>query len=228
MKQIIAIFILLTINLLPLLAKADAMQPIVDKVEARWAHIHYNVAKEQQDAAYQQLLVELKVFQAQYPNQAELIIQQAIIVASNAENIDALSALQAVNEARDLLLQAIELDPNASAGAAYVTLGSLYYRVPGWPIAFGDDDKARVMLQKALTVNPDTIDANYFYGDFLVTQGKQQEAVTYFKRALAIPVRETQVFADTQLHAQAEIAIIENDQALAANQQIISVSFDNK
>lgn len=228
MKQIFAIFLLLALNLTPAYVKADTVQRAVQKVEAQWANIHYTVAKEQQEAAYQQLLARLKVLQGEHPAQAELIIQQAIIVASNAENVDAFSALQAVSEARDLLLRAIELDPNASAGAAFVTLGSLYYMVPGWPIAFGDNDKARTMLKKALAINADTIDANYFYGDFLVTQGKQQEAVTYFKRALAIPVRETQVFADTQLHSQAKAAIIENSQVLAVNLQMHSIAYVDK
>ncbi|RLA20388.1 MAG: hypothetical protein DRQ62_10650, partial [Gammaproteobacteria bacterium] len=178
MKQIFTIFLLLlTLNFMPNDVKADTLQYAVQEIESQWANIHYTVAKEQQEAAYRQLLARLKVLQGEHPDRAELIIQQAIIVASNAENVGPFSALQAVNVARDLLLRAIELDPNASAGAAYVTLGSLYYMVPGWPIAFGDNDKARAMLKKALTINADTIDANYFYGDFLVTQGKRQEAV---------------------------------------------------
>ncbi|OQK16580.1 hypothetical protein AU255_01350 [Methyloprofundus sedimenti] len=216
MKQIIAIFLSLTLNFMPAIVNADALGLAVQNIEAQWAHIHYSVAKKQQTAAYMQLLAEVTALNAQYPDQAELIIQQAIIIASNAENVDAFKALEAVHQARDLLLRAIELDPNASEGAAYVTLGSLYYMVPSWPIAYGDNDKANTMLKKALAINPNTIDANYFYGDFLAKQGKQQQAVTYFKRAMAIPVRKNQVFADTQLHRQAKLAIIENNQFVAA------------
>lgn len=112
------------------------------------------------------MLAEVKVLNLQHPDQAELIIQQAIIIASNADNIDAFSALEAANQARELLMRAIQLDPNASEGAAFVTLGSLYYMVPGWPIAYGDTNKADALLKKALVINPNTIDANYFYGDF--------------------------------------------------------------
>ena len=193
MKQIIAIFISLALNLMPATGRADTLKLAVQKIESEWARIHYNVAKKQQITAFKKLLAEVKGLNAQYPNQAELIIQQAIIVASNADNIDPFNALQAVHQARDLLLRAIELDQNASEGAAYVTLGTLYYMVPSWPIAYGDNDKAQVMLKKALAINPNTIDANYFYGEFLVTRGKQKEAMAYFKRAIAIPVRETQM-----------------------------------
>ena len=228
MKHIIAIFLLLALNLMPAIVRADALNFAVQKIESEWARIHYNVAKKQQKTAFKKLLAEVKGLNSQYPNQAELIIQQAIIVASNAENIAPLSALQAVHQARDLLLRAIELDPCASEGAAYVTLGTLYYRVPAWPIAYGDNDKAQVMLKKALTINPNTIDANYFYGDFLATQGKQKEAMTYFNRALAVPVRATQVFADTKLHQQVKSAMLENSQVLAANKQVLSVAYGKK
>jgi tetratricopeptide (TPR) repeat protein len=215
MKQIIAIFLLLALNLMPTLVKAGAVEQAVQKIESQWAHIHYNVAKEQQEAAYQQLLAEVKALNLQHPDQAELIIQQAIIIASNADNIDAFSALEAANQARELLMRAIQLDPNASEGAAFVTLGSLYYMVPGWPIAYGDTNKADALLKKALVINPNTIDANYFYGDFLATQGKQKQAVSYFKCAVAIPVRKNQEFADNQLHKQAKLAIMENSQFIA-------------
>lgn len=228
MKQIIAIFLLLALNLMPVLVKADALELAVQKIESEWAHIHYKVVKEKQEGAFKRLLAEVNNLNAQYPDQAELIIQQAIIVATNADNIDPFSALQAIHQARDLLLQAIELDPNASEGAAFVTLGSLYYRVPSWPIAYGDNEKAQKMLKKALAINPNTIDANYFYGEFLVTRGKQKEAMTYFKRAIAIPVRATQVFADTQLHSQAKLAIIENSKFFATNKKKLSVAYGEK
>ena len=44
--------------------------------------------------------------------------------------------------------------------------------MPGWPIGFGDDAKARELLQKALAINPDGIDSNYFYGEFLYRKGE--------------------------------------------------------
>ena len=45
-------------------------------------------------------------------------------------------------------------------GSAYNSLGVLYYKVPGWPVGFGDKAKARELLQKALAINPKGIDAN--------------------------------------------------------------------
>jgi len=207
MKQIMAFLLVLAFYFIPVTAKADTVQLAVQHIESEWAHIHYRVAKEQQNTAFQALLSEINRLKIQHPDQAEFIIQEAIITATNAENINAFSALSAIYTARDLLLHAIELNPNALEGAAFVTLGSLYYLVPGWPIAYGNNAKAQTLLEKALLINPNTIDANFFYGDFLASQGRQQKALVYFQRALAIPVRTTQVFADKQLHRQAKQAV---------------------
>lgn len=214
MKQIMVILFALALNSIPLLVKADAVELAVQNIEAEWARIHYSVPRAQQDAAFQVLLAEIKHLKAQYPEQAEFIIQEAIVIATNAENINGFKALAAIHTARDLLLHAIELNPNASQGAAFVALGSLYSLVPGWPIAYGDNNKAQALLEKALSINPNTIDANYFYATFLADRGQRQEALRYFQRALAIPVRASQVFADSQLHQQAKQALAEYHQNL--------------
>ncbi|MCF7971406.1 MAG: tetratricopeptide repeat protein [Methylococcaceae bacterium] len=224
MKQIIAFFLVFIFNLVPTSLRADELALAVQHIESEWARIYYSVAKELQDKEFKQLLSEVTALNAQHPKQAELIIQQAIIVATNADNVGAFSALEAIHEARDLLVQAIELNPKASQGAAFVTLGALYYRVPAWPIAYGDKDKAQKLLETALAINANTIDANYYYADFLASQGKPQQARKYFNRAIAIPVRETQVLADTQLQKQAKLALNKHEQkerkqdcSLAAN-----------
>ncbi|MDF1583736.1 MAG: hypothetical protein RQ733_01210 [Methyloprofundus sp.] len=224
MKHIVAFFLVFILNLMPSTVWAYDLASAVQHIESEWARIHYSVIREQQDKEFKHLLSEVTDLQAQYPKQAEFIIQQAIIVASNAENIDAFSALEAIHQAKDLLMQAIELNPKALDGAAFITLGTLYYKVPAWPVAYGDNDKAQQFLEKALTINANAIDANYYYADFLVTQGKKELALNYFNRALTAAVRSTQVFADTQLQAQAKLAINKHRQeerkrdfSLAAN-----------
>ena len=79
-------------------------------------------------------------------------------------------------EARASLELAIDRDPTALNGSAFTSLGTLYYKVPGWPIGFGSDKKAREYLSKALDLNPTGIDPNYFMGDFLFSQGEYGHA----------------------------------------------------
>ena len=70
-----------------------------------------------------------------------------------------------------------------------MSLGVLYYKVPGSPIGFGDKDKARELLLRALAVNPQGIDANYFYAEFLVESRQPDLALPYLERVLQAPAR---------------------------------------
>jgi cytochrome c-type biogenesis protein CcmH/NrfG len=75
-------------------------------------------------------------------------------------------------------------------------LGVLYYKVPGWPLGFGDKAKARELLQKALALNPNGIDPNFFYAEYLVETKKADEAVPYLEKALNAPPRPGRQIAD--------------------------------
>ena len=86
--------------------------------------------------------------------------------------------------------------PKALDGSAYTSLGSLYYQVPGWPIGFGDDKKARELIATALTLNPDGIDPNYFLGDFLYRQRDYDGARKALERALKAPPRPDRPLGD--------------------------------
>jgi tetratricopeptide (TPR) repeat protein len=88
------------------------------------------------------------------------------------------------------------VDGNVLDGSAYNSLGVLYYKVPGWPVGFGDKAKARELLQKALAINPKGIDANFFYAEYLLEIRQPEEAVTYLERALQAPARAGRQIAD--------------------------------
>lgn len=89
------------------------------------------------------------------------------------------------SDARTMFERAEAIDPNALNGAVLMSLGVIYYRVPGFPLGFGNDRKARGFLEAALAMDPDGLDANYFYGDFLVEQGEYAKAKTVLDHALA-------------------------------------------
>ncbi|RRO04223.1 tetratricopeptide repeat protein [Pectobacterium aquaticum] len=133
---------------------------------------------------------------ARNDDDATLLIWSGIIDSSWAGAKGGLGALSLVKQARTSLEKAIAIDPNALDGSAWTSLGVLYYQVPGWPVGFGDKKKADEMLKKALTLNPNGIDANYFYGDFLLKEGKVDEAKRYLEKALHAPARQERDIAD--------------------------------
>jgi Arc/MetJ-type ribon-helix-helix transcriptional regulator len=52
------------------------------------------------------------------------------------------------------------------------------------------------MLLKGLEINPDGIDSNYFYGEFLVKRGEFNKASEVLKKALLATPREGREIAD--------------------------------
>ena len=89
--------------------------------------------------------------------------------------------------AKAVLEQAYAKDPAALDAGAPTSLGVLYSRVPGWPIGFGDNDKARELLAQAVSLAPNGMDANYFYADFLMAQHEYAAAYKILKHALSLP-----------------------------------------
>ena len=197
----------------------------MQRIESEWAVIYYNTPKQKQEPSYRRLLDKTANLSRQHPKNAELMILEAMVKASNADHQDAVSALEAIHEARDLLLKAIEINPKAMKGSAYVILGTLYYMAPMWPIGFGDDAAAQKMLETALQINPDGIDSNYFYGDFLLTHNKLDEAETYFKRAISVPTRPEQLHADIQLKEEATRALKNTQERKISNAKNLFVDF---
>lgn len=92
-------------------------------------------------------------------------------------------------------------------GSACTRLGSLYYQVPGWPLGFGDRDKARELLGRALEINPHGIDANFFMGDFLYRIGDCEGAGRSLELALQAPARPARPLADEGRRREAEVLL---------------------
>ena len=140
-----------------------------------WEHIKFQVEdkdlQEKQMAAVAQHAAEIA---QRYPGRIEAQIWHGIIISEQAsmasENGSPFKAMGFAKQARDILEKAEKIDPVAIDAGAPTSLGVLYYRVPGFPIGFGDKAKARQLLQEAVADAPNGLDANYFYGDFLFEQ----------------------------------------------------------
>lgn len=168
----------------------------VRALQREWEAIKYRKAEAEQEKAYQALMQTAARVRNQYADRAEPEIWYGIIVASYAGAKGGFGALALAKDARSALEHALQLDPKALAGSAYTSLGSLYYQVPRWPLGFGDDQKARELLDQALALNPDGIDPNYFLGDYLYRQRDFDGARAALERALRSPARPDRPLAD--------------------------------
>jgi tetratricopeptide (TPR) repeat protein len=172
-------------------------------IQQAWAKANYETpAGDARKEAFDALEKRAEAFTKQHPGRAEALIWEGIIESSYAGAKGGLGALGLAKEARTNLEAALKIDPTALNGSAYTSLGTLYYRVPGFPVGFGDHDKARKLLQEALKINPNGIDPNYFYADFLVKEGEYAAALPYLEKAAKAPARPGRELADKGRRAE--------------------------
>jgi tetratricopeptide (TPR) repeat protein len=178
------------------------IQKLTDELDEQWAEAFYNAPADQKTPRLEALLIQARDFGSRHPQRAEPLILEAIILCSLSGVDWGLDSLSRIAQARDLLIKAIDLDPRAMDAAAYITLGNLYFRLPGWPLSFGDERQARRYLESALLLFPDAIDSNYFMGDFLLDQGQHAEALPFLEKAQRAPIRPYQRVSDAKLKEQ--------------------------
>ena len=193
---------------LPALALSPSGEANLKLLQTRWAEINYQLPAADREKDFAKLSAEAASMVRNDPA-AELLIWQGIILSTYAGAKGGLGALDLVKQAKASLEEAIKLDPKALDGSAYTSLGALYYQVPGWPVGFGDEEQAEVLLKKALTMNPDGIDPNYFYGDFLYREGRYTQAQAVLEKALAAPDRPGREVADNGRRAEVKALLKE-------------------
>ncbi|MDV5168184.1 tetratricopeptide repeat protein [Photobacterium rosenbergii] len=189
---------ILTALFLVIPATSLADEPVsLQTIQHQWAKCQYDTFNYDNKISCLQNNISLnQQALAKQPDRTDLKVWLAINKSTLAGADGGLSALSLVKESKILLEDVIQNDPKVLDGSAFTSLGSLYYQVPGWPISFGDDDQAEALLKQALAINPNGIDPNYFYGDFLARNGRKSEAITFLKKAQHAAPRPGRPLAD--------------------------------
>jgi len=193
-------------------AGAAAVDDAVGELQRQWEAIRYQAPVAERAKGFEALAAKAHKVSEAHAGRAEPLVWEGIIVSSLAGEKGGLGALSLVKQAKALYEQAIQIDGNVLDGSAYNSLGVLYYKVPGWPVGFGDKAKARELLQKALALNPKGIDPNFFYGEYLVESKRPEEAVAYLEKALQAPPRPGRQVADQGRREEAR-ALLEKARA---------------
>lgn len=188
---------LIAASLLAITSQAwSAPSDAVKAIQTDWAEAMYKQTGDAKEKQLEALSEKARSIVAETPKDADALIWEGIVISSYAGAKGGLGALSLVKEAKGAFEKAIGMNPKAMDGSAYTSLGSLYYQVPGWPLGFGNDEKAEEFLKKGLAVNPNGIDPNYFYGDFLYRQARYSEAERALVHALEAPARPGRELAD--------------------------------
>jgi tetratricopeptide (TPR) repeat protein len=167
------------------------------RLQQRWAEVNYQMEGKAQLSAFAQLVEESEAISAKASPSAEILIWKGIIKSTYAGAKGGLGALGLAKAAKVDLENSVDLNPNALDGSAYTTLGTLYHSVPGWPVGFGNEDTAEELLLKAVALNPEGIDTNYFYGTYLLDEKRYDEAEKILLQAQNAPPRPNRPVADS-------------------------------
>lgn len=177
-------------------------------IQTQWAEANYTMpAGDSRLQALEALSRRAEEFVKKNSGRAEPLIWQGVVLSTYAGAKGGLGALKFAKQSRVALEAAIKIDPNALDGSAYMSLGVLYYKVPGFPLGFGDKRKAREYLERALAVSPNGIDTNYFYGEFLLEEHERSQAVLHLQKALHAPPRPGRDLADAGRRKEIETLI---------------------
>ena len=221
MKQ--NIFKLSSVTLLLLCAinsKAE-MTDEVKHIQSRWAEVNYmpthnDDQEEAKEKAFEQLSKMATQAALKKENLPEALVWEGIVYSSYAGAKGGLGALSLAKHAKASYEEAIKMDGDALNGSAYTSLGVLYSKVPGWPVGFGSDKKALQFLEQGLAKNPDGIDANYFYAEFMFEEEEDyHKAKQHLLKAKQAAPRADRRSADEGRHQEITRLMAQVEEELA-------------
>lgn len=172
-------------------------------IQHKWAEINYSEAdSEQKVEALLALASDVENRIKAHPQRANEYTWLGIIQSTTAGVKGGIGALKYAKAAKKSFEKAMSIDESALQGSAMVSLGVLYHKVPGWPIGFGSDKKAKALMTQGLALNADGIDPNFFYAEFLFDEGEYKQAMVYLERAEAALPRPDRPLADKGRQAE--------------------------
>lgn len=184
-------------------ANADTFDTSLAGIQDEWAVANYEATGDARTQRLATLSGRAHTFVVDNPSRAEPLIWEGIVLSTYAGAKGGLAALGLAKKSRAALEAAMKIDPLALDGSAYTSLGALYSKVPGFPLSFGNDAKAEEFLLKALELNPNGADPNYFYAQYLCDRDRcDARARRYLERAESAPARPGREMADMGRHRE--------------------------
>lgn len=174
----------------------------VAAVRTQWEQANFVAADPEREGQFMTLIETCDSLLVTHPDNAEALTWCGIVESSYAGVAGGLGALKHAKAARQHLEQAIGIDRTTVNGAALTSLGTLYAKVPGWPVGFGDDKKARKYLEEGLQANPEGMDAHFFMAEFLAEKGEKEKAKQHLQEALKAPPRPGRKISDEARRAE--------------------------
>ncbi|MBL0010427.1 MAG: hypothetical protein IPP22_04195 [Nitrosomonas sp.] len=123
-------------------------------------------------------------------NDVRGLFWKAVAMGKMAEDSGMVNALRMLRPMEKMLLKVVALDEKYENAGAHRALGRMYHKLPGFPVSFGNNQKALTHLKQAHELFPRDIMTRAFYAEVLYDEGRQAEARRHADFVLATPIDE--------------------------------------
>jgi len=208
--------VLVTLLSLGGIAQAATPEELIRPIRDRWAEIKYRVPENEQAEKFHALALQARELADGNPYMAEPLVWQGIVLSAEAEAKYGLEAYWLARKAKESFEESMKLDEKALKGAAYAGLARLHAKALLWPFGLGGKNMARAekYFRKSLAINPEGIDPNFFYGEYLFGLYRLPEARDHLALALKAPLRPGRELADSGRREEIQAALAKIDKDL--------------
>ena len=170
---------------------SDLEQTIAD-----WEVANFTLEDKAQKVAFDALLERAHGLRSNPLATAKDFLWAGIIESSYAGEIGGLSALGHAKQAKKDFESALRGgDPEVSA-AALASLGTLHSKVPGWPIGFGNDKKAKKFFEDAEQSGASSLDFYMMYAEYALSKGMKEKALSLLQASEQVMPRPDRQITD--------------------------------
>lgn len=129
----------------------------------------------------------------------------ALTIGRLGEARGILRSLSAASDMRRELETVLELAPDHAG--AHFALGMLYHRLPGWPLSFGDNNRALELMSAAVELAPDNTTYRLGLAELLLDLRRRDDAISQLETIIEMPLTpdEPVESAEDKIKAQALI-----------------------
>lgn len=110
----------------------------------------------------------------------------ALTIGRLGETRGILRSLSAAGEMRRELEIVLELAPDHAG--AHFALGMLYYKLPGWPLSFGDNNRALEYMTAAVELAPDNTTYRLGLAELLLDMRRRDDAIALLEAVIEMPL----------------------------------------
>ena len=193
---------------LPAFAQDDSLTTELSDIQQSWDQANYQSANaEEKKRQLEALSARSEALVRKYPRRAEPLVWEGIVLSTYAGAKGGLGALSLAKKSRDCLLEATRIDPAALEARHSRVSARCTTRCRVGLSGSATRKRRPDFLNKALALNPDGMDPNYFLGELLFEQGEYARSLQHLQKALAAPPRPDRPVADAGRRAEIDMLV---------------------